>query len=149
MPVLARLTTRKGAECQVFCPIQSVNPTLSTNVKWVRNNCSVKLYHGLCLSMFAYTGMYRGCSLWSAHGIGHPTGPGGGVHQKWVQCPNPAGTIGPTSRTLVHTRAKSVFCSQLYIEQLRVFCIHIEEVQGHTRPDMSEHVWQRKEQARK
>ena len=22
---------------------------------------------------------------------------------KWVQCPNPTGTIGPTSRTLAHT----------------------------------------------
>ena len=28
--------------------------------------------------------------LGSAHGIKRPTGPGGGAHQKWVQCPNPA-----------------------------------------------------------
>ena len=47
--------------------------------------------------------MYRGCPSWSAHGIGRLTGPGGGAHQKWVQCPNHADTIGPASYTLAHT----------------------------------------------
>ena len=47
--------------------------------------------------------MYRGCPLWSAHGIGRPTGPGGGAHQKsGSNVPTPAGTIGPASRTLAH-----------------------------------------------
>ena len=27
---------------------------------------------------------------------------------KWVQCTNPAGTIGPASRTLAHTRSKAL-----------------------------------------
>ena len=30
-------------------------------------------------------------------------GLGEGPIKKWVQCPNPAGTIGPASRTLGHT----------------------------------------------
>ena len=30
----------------------------------------------------------------------------GGAHQKWVQCPNPAGNIGPASRTLTRTHAR-------------------------------------------
>ena len=34
--------------------------------------------------------MFRGCPLQSAHGKGRPTGPGGGAHQKWAQCLNPA-----------------------------------------------------------
>ena len=37
---------------------------------------------------------------WIAHEKGRPTGPGREAHQKWVQCPNPTGTIGPASRTL-------------------------------------------------
>ena len=32
---------------------------------------------------------------------GSPTGLGGGAHQMWVQCPNPALTIGPASHTLI------------------------------------------------
>ena len=39
------------------------------------------------------------------HGIGRSNCAWGGAHQKWVQCPNPAGTIGPASRTLTHTHA--------------------------------------------
>ena len=27
---------------------------------------------------------------------------------KWVQCPNPAGTIGPASHTLAHTSADAL-----------------------------------------
>ena len=70
--------------------------------------------------------MYRGCPSWSAHGIRHPTGSGGGAHQKWVQCPNPAGTIDPVSRMLAHTCALvCAFCSQLYSGQLRVTCFLI------------------------
>ena len=38
-----------------------------------------------------------------AHGIGRPTGPGGGAHQKVGPKFNPVGTIGPTSCTLAHT----------------------------------------------
>ena len=45
--------------------------------------------------------MYRGCPSWKC--------PLRGAHQKWVQCPNPAGTIGPASRTLAHTHAWSAF----------------------------------------
>ena len=48
---------------------------------------------------------------------------------KWVQCPNPAGTIGPASRTLDHTYALlCTFCSQLYFRQLKV--IHIVICRG-------------------
>ena len=36
-------------------------------------------------------------------GLGVQLGLGERAHQKWVQCPNPAGTIGPTSRTPAHT----------------------------------------------
>ena len=40
---------------------------------------------------------------------------------KWVQCPNPAGTIGPASGTLAHTCTLLwAFCNQLYSGQLRV-----------------------------
>ena len=66
--------------------------------------------HALILSinwnfyfMDMYVCMYRGCPLWIAHWIGHSTGPGGGAHQKQVQCLNPAGMIGPASHMLVHT----------------------------------------------
>ena len=39
---------------------------------------------------------------------------------KWVQCPNPAGSIGPASGTLAHTCALlCAFCSQLYSRELR------------------------------
>ena len=44
----------------------------------------------------------------NVHGIGRPTGPGGGDHQKWVQCPNPAGTVKTMSRTLDHTHAHTL-----------------------------------------
>ena len=47
--------------------------------------------------------MYRGCPSWSALGIGRPTGPGGRTHQKWVQCSNPTGIIGPVLRMLADT----------------------------------------------
>ena len=50
-----------------------------------------------------YVCMYRGCPWWSAHDIGRPNGPGGGANLKWVECPDPVGTIGPASRTLAHT----------------------------------------------
>ena len=68
--------------------------------------------------------MYRGCPSWSAHGIGRPTGPGGGAHQKWVQCPNPAGTYHRSRVTHAGSYLHTVcaFCSQLYSWQLRVTC---------------------------
>ena len=50
-----------------------------------------------------YVCIDRGCLSWSSHGIGRPTVPEGGAHQKWVQCPNPAGTSGHVPRTLAHT----------------------------------------------
>ena len=41
---------------------------------------------------------------------GNPNGPRGGApSKKWVQCPNPAGTIGLVSSTLAHTYALSAF----------------------------------------
>ena len=49
-------------------------------------HCILMLADSLCI----YVCMYGGCPLWNAHGIGHPTGPWGGAHQKWVQCSNPA-----------------------------------------------------------
>ena len=55
-----------------------------------------------------YVRMYRGCPSWNAHGKGRPTGSGGGDHQKWVQCPNPASTIGPASSTLARACAKTL-----------------------------------------
>ena len=79
------------------------------------------MYVRVCM----YVCMYRGCPSWSTHGIGRPTGPGEGAHQKWVQCPNLAGTIGPVSCTLAHTYARSAFCSQLCSGQLWVSCILI------------------------
>ena len=64
---------------------------------------------GLASITFLVTGMYEcmysGCSSWNAHETGHPTGPGGVAHQKWVQCLNPEGIIGTVSRTLTHTSA--------------------------------------------
>ena len=57
--------------------------------------------------------MHRGCPSWSAHGIGLPTWPGGGAHQKWVECPNPAFTNHRSRVThtgsYLHTRPVSVF----------------------------------------
>ena len=58
--------------------------------------------------------------------LGVQLGLGDGARQKWVQYPNPAGTIGPTSRTLYQTHAPNVrFLKQIYSRQLAVSCILI------------------------
>ena len=44
--------------------------------------------------------------------LGDSTGPGGGAHEKWVQCANHTGTIDPASCTLTHTNTRMcAFCA--------------------------------------
>ena len=53
--------------------------------------------------------MYRGCPLWSVHGIGRPTGAGGGTHQKVGLMSQPRGITDTASHMLACTRAKLRF----------------------------------------
>ena len=75
----------------------------------------LEIYNG-----FGYVFMFIGCPSWGAPGKGRLTGPGGGVHQKWVQCPNPVITVHH-SRWIILTHICD-FSEELYFRQLRVSC---------------------------
>ena len=88
-----------------FCP--SVYPSIRPSVCLTVMVCVCVCVCGcvcvrvcVCVCVCACVRVYRGCPRWNRASNWTC---GRGPSKKWVQCPNPAGTIGPASRRLAHT----------------------------------------------